>query len=97
MNWFMITNTVTVKCLMTVRLPSCAAAYGVTRSYVQHKIRSAKRSAHSELSVSRGEWQKHGYAKSDILSIEGLQDTVPRIHVSVSSCSCIPFSSLPLL
>lgn len=53
-------------------------------SYCQHKIRSAKRSARSELSVTRGEWAKHGYAKSDILSTEGIKDEVPRIHVSVS-------------
>eukprot|EP00878_Enallax_costatus_P041493 GHUV01048289.1.p1 GENE.GHUV01048289.1~~GHUV01048289.1.p1 ORF type:complete len:120 (+),score=19.18 GHUV01048289.1:183-542(+) len=50
--------------------------------WVQHKIRSAKRSARSELSVTKGEWQKHQYAKSDVLSIEGLRDDVPRIHVS---------------
>lgn len=56
-------------------------------SYCQHKIRSAKRAARSELSVTRGEWAKHGYAASDILSTDGIQDTVPRVHASVSTAS----------
>lgn len=55
---------------------------------MQHKIRSAKRAARSELSVSRGEWQRQQYAQSDILSLEGLQDSVPRIHISVSAYNC---------
>jgi hypothetical protein len=31
------------------------------------KVRRAKRGVRSELSVSGGEWSKHGYARSDIL------------------------------
>jgi hypothetical protein len=58
-------------------------------SYCQHKIRSAKRAARSELSVTRGEWSKHNYAASDILDTSGIQDTVPRIHVSVSTLTHI--------
>lgn len=50
--------------------------------YCQHKIRSAKRAARSELSVTRGEWAKHGYAASDILSTDGITDAVSRVHVS---------------
>jgi len=57
----------------------------VACSYVQHKIRSAKRAARSELSVTRGEWAKNGYAQSDILSTEDLVDDVPRVHASVST------------
>jgi hypothetical protein len=30
-------------------------------------VRRAKRGVRSELSVSSGEWQKHGYARSTIL------------------------------
>jgi hypothetical protein len=63
--------------------PACRGL--LSCSYCQHKIRSAKRSARSELSVTRGEWSKHGYAASDVLSTEGLIDEVPRIHASVSS------------
>jgi hypothetical protein len=51
---------------------------------VQHKIRSAKRAARSELSVSRGEWRRRGYADGNgVLSVEGLTDGVPRVHISV--------------
>jgi hypothetical protein len=52
--------------------------------HVQHKIRAAKRAARSELSVSRGEWRRRGYAQDpSALSTEGLVDEVPRIHISV--------------
>jgi hypothetical protein len=54
-------------------------------SYCQHKIRSAKRAARSELSVTGGEWSKHKYAASDILDTTGIQDTVSRIHALVST------------
>ncbi len=39
----------------------------------------------SELSVSKGEWSRRGYASSkpDVLSLEGLEDNVPRVHISV--------------
>lgn len=64
-------------CILSHQIPcSC--------SYCQHKIRSAKRAARSELSVTRGEWAKHSYAQSDILSTEHIKDEVPRVHVSVS-------------
>ncbi|KAK9861811.1 hypothetical protein WJX84_003667 [Apatococcus fuscideae] len=45
-------------------------------------IRAAKRAARSELSVSRGEWRKHGWADTDVLSIEGVHDNVRRFHAS---------------
>lgn len=48
-------------------------------------MRAAKRAARSELSVSRGEWTKHGWASRaapDLLSTQGLQDTLPRIAAS---------------
>jgi hypothetical protein len=72
------------------------AAHPHARSFVQHKIRSAKRAARSELSVSRGEWSKGGYAASDILSTAGITDDVERIHASVrcpgdhSVCDVLP-------
>lgn len=47
---------------------------------VEKKIRAAKRAARSELSVSKGEWRKHGYAESPLLVIpEGLEDGLPRV------------------
>jgi len=47
------------------------------------KIRKAKRSARSELSVSKGEWTRHGFAKRGIVSALGnVLDTVPRVHCS---------------
>lgn len=58
-------------------------------SYIMHKVRSAKRAARSELSVSRGEWRKHSYAESNVLSLEGLEDSVPRVHASVSRFDCL--------
>jgi hypothetical protein len=51
---------------------------------MQHKIRQTKRAARSELSVSRGEWQKHGYADTNLLDISSIQDNIPRVHASVS-------------
>ena len=60
--------------------------------YMQHKIRQAKRAARSELSVSRGEWHRHGYASTSLLDISSIQDDIPRVHASVSAhgttCSC---------
>ncbi|KAL4517762.1 hypothetical protein Ndes2526A_g02143 [Nannochloris sp. 'desiccata'] len=45
----------------------------------QKKIRSAKRAARRELSVTKGEWQKHSYATSNLLSTKTLRDSLPRI------------------
>jgi hypothetical protein len=45
----------------------------------ERRVRSAKRACRSELSVSKGEWRKHGYATSDILSTAHLRDTLPRV------------------
>lgn len=46
----------------------------------EKKVRAAKRAAHSELSVSHGEWTKHNYAADPrLLSTEGLVDTLPRV------------------
>jgi RIP metalloprotease RseP len=54
---------------------------------VQHNIRSAKRAARSELSVSRGECDKHGYAgSSTLLCTEGLDgDDVERLLTGLRS------------
>lgn len=52
---------------------------------MQRKIRATKRAARSELSVSKGEWCKHGYADTNILSIQGIKDDIPRVHISVSA------------
>ena len=46
-------------------------------------MRAAKRAARSELSVSKGEWQRNGYAQSDLLSTAGVVDQVERVHCSV--------------
>ena len=46
-------------------------------------MRAAKRAARSELSVSKGEWQRSGYAQSDLLSTAGVVDQVERVHCSV--------------
>ena len=46
-------------------------------------MRAAKRAAHSELSVSKGEWQRNGYARSELLSTAGIVDQVERVHWSV--------------
>lgn len=52
-------------------------------SSFERKVRRAKRAARSELSVSRGEWRKHGYASSpDLLRTEGLPDTLSRLDGS---------------
>jgi len=52
--------------------------------HVQHKLRSAKRAARSELSVTKGEWRRHGYAEGNAaLSVEGLVDDLPRVHIAV--------------
>ncbi|KAL0050644.1 hypothetical protein WJX82_004027 [Trebouxia sp. C0006] len=45
----------------------------------ERKILAAKRASRSELSVSRGDWHKHGYAKTEICSQAGIRDTVSRI------------------
>ena len=46
----------------------------------EKKIRAAKRATRSELSVSGGEWQKHGYAYDPkVLSTDGLGDDIERI------------------
>ena len=46
-------------------------------------MRAAKRAARSELSVSRGEWAKHGYAADPaLLSTDGIVDTLPRVDAS---------------
>ena len=46
----------------------------------EKKIRAAKRATRSELSVSGGEWQKHGYAYDPkVLSADGLGDDIERI------------------
>ena len=53
---------------------------------VEKKIRAAKRAARSELSVSKGEWRKHGYAEKDILRVdEGIVDALPRVDVRSTS------------
>ena len=58
---------------------------------VQHRIRSAKRAARSELSISRGEWRRRGYADANaVLGLEGLTDGVPRVHISVGAGSAEP-------
>ncbi len=49
----------------------------------EHKVRAAKRAARSELSVSKGEWRKHSYLESDLLSTVGVVDQVERVHCSV--------------
>lgn len=47
------------------------------------QVRKAKRAARSELSVSRGEWRKHGYASSPaLLRTHGLVDGLPRVDAS---------------
>ena len=46
-------------------------------------MRAAKRAARSELSVSKGEWQRNGYAQPDLLSTAGVVDQVERVHCSV--------------
>ena len=46
-------------------------------------MRAAKRAARSELSVSKGDWQRNGYARSDLLSTAGVVDQVERVHCSV--------------
>ena len=49
----------------------------------ERKVRRAKRAARSELSVSRGEWRKHGYAASPtLLQAEHLVDTLPRVDAA---------------
>lgn len=49
-------------------------------SSFERKLRRAKRAARSELSLSRGEWRKHGYAaRPDLLQTAGLVDTLPRV------------------
>ena len=46
----------------------------------EKRLRAAKRATRSELSVSGGEWTKHGYADDpDVLSVANLGDDVPRI------------------
>ena len=46
----------------------------------EKKIRAAKRATRSELSVTGGEWQKHGYAyDAKVLSPDGIGDDIERI------------------
>eukprot|EP01025_Chloroclados_australasicus_P044812 TRINITY_DN48823_c0_g1_i1.p2 TRINITY_DN48823_c0_g1~~TRINITY_DN48823_c0_g1_i1.p2 ORF type:complete len:132 (-),score=15.58 TRINITY_DN48823_c0_g1_i1:401-796(-) len=48
----------------------------------QKRIKTAKRQARSELSVSKGGWQKFNLAsKTDLLTVDRLVDGVPRVHV----------------
>lgn len=59
-----------------------ASGGGGSSSY-ERKVRRAKRAVRSELSVSRGEWRKHGYASAPaLLSTEGLVDGLPRVDGS---------------
>jgi histone arginine demethylase JMJD6 len=47
---------------------------------MEKRIRAAKRATRSELSVSGGEWRKHGFADDpEVLSVSNLGDDVPRI------------------
>jgi hypothetical protein len=57
------------------------------KRHALHRIRTAKRAARSELSVTCGEWGKHGFAASpSLLSTDGIVDDVPRVHASVRCC-----------
>ena len=51
------------------------------------RIRAVKRAVRSEISVTKGDWRRHGLAQksSELLSTEGIQETVPRIHCKVGS------------
>jgi hypothetical protein len=56
---------------------------GSEGSSFERKVRRAKRAARSELSVSRGEWRKHGYAaRPTLLQAEHLVDTLPRVDAA---------------
>jgi hypothetical protein len=56
---------------------------GGSSSSFERKVRRAKRAARSELSVSKGEWSKHGYAsRPDLLQTSHLVDTLPRVNAS---------------
>ena len=51
----------------------------------KRKVRRAKRRIRPELSVSKGEWAKRGYALSNVLSLEGVEDSLPRVDVRTTS------------
>ena len=51
------------------------------------KVRRAKRGVRSELSVSGGDWTRHGYATSDLLRSEDVVDSLPRVDVRRVSLS----------
>lgn len=52
-------------------------------SSFERKVRKAKRAARSELSVSKGEWHKHGYAtRPDLLQTAHLVDSLPRVDAA---------------
>lgn len=69
----------------TTQHTDCATRTPTTRR-AQHKIRGAKRAARSELSVTRGDWTKHGYAAAGnaVLSLDGVADDLPRVDARVS-------------
>ena len=47
----------------------------------KRKVRRAKRRIRPELSVSKGEWARRGYALSNVLSLEGVEEALPRVDV----------------
>ncbi|GIL95724.1 hypothetical protein Vretimale_1688 [Volvox reticuliferus] len=59
-------------------MDSAANCYGNDER--ERKLRKVKRAARSELSNSKGDWYKHGYAQSDICNTTGVEDHIPRIH-----------------
>lgn len=68
----------------TCREEVAADGGGGSSSSFERKVRKAKRAARSELSVSKGEWRKHGYATTLGLSPEALAhlDTMPRLDAA---------------
>ncbi|CAD7698143.1 unnamed protein product [Ostreobium quekettii] len=57
------------------------------REEIEKKICTAKRAARSELSISRREWCKNGYAHSNVLSTDGLLDVAERTRCQDLSVS----------
>ena len=51
----------------------------------RRKVRKAKRAVRSELSVSQGDWRRRGYALSNVLSLDGVVDTLPRVDVRTTT------------
>jgi len=51
----------------------------------RRKIRKAKRACRSELSVSKGDWTRRSYATSNVLSLAGVVDTLPRVDARTTS------------